>query len=63
MKEILFLIGFCFALGSVICLIVKTLSKTVDPNERLSDKMPPYWFYAVTSAIAGVCSIVSYFCF
>ncbi len=63
MKEILFLIGNCFAIGSIVGLLMKTLSRTFDPNERLSDKMPPYWVFAVTSLLAGICLGVSYFCF
>lgn len=63
MKEALFLIGACFAIGSAIGLIIKTSSRMIDPNERLSDKMPPYWVFAITAAVAGVCLGISYFCF
>lgn len=63
MKEILFYVGSCFAVGSMLGLIIKTLSKAIDPNERLSDKMPPYWLYAVTSVIACIALSISHFCF
>lgn len=63
MKEFLFLIGTAFFLGTSISLIVKTVSRMVDPNERLFDKLPPYWLHAVTVAIGAVCLGVSYFCF
>lgn len=63
MKAILFLIGAAFSFGTSIGLIVKTGSRMVDPNERLFDKLPPYWLHAVTAAIGAVCLSVSYFCF
>lgn len=63
MKEVLFLIGACFAIGGAIGGIIKTLSRMVDPNEHLSDKMPPYYVFAIISLLAGVCLGVSYFCF
>lgn len=63
MKEILFLIGITFVFGTDISLIIKTVSRMVDPNERLFDKLPPYWLHAVTIAIGGVCLSISYFCF
>ena len=61
MKEILFVIGAGFTLISSICLIIKTIAKMVDPNEKLYNKMPPYWFFAVLSTIAGICLGLSYF--
>lgn len=61
MKELLYCVGFISLAISLICIILKHFSLMFDPNQRLSNKLPPFWVYIITTGASAVCMVASYY--
>ena len=62
MKTILFVVGGILMLVGYVLQFLRQVSRTADPYQRLSDKLPPFWVI-ISLEIVGFClACISHFC-